>query len=212
MKDYRANRDAARGQPARPRGRALTAVLVSLAAVVIVGPHYLRGSPTTNDATDPSNGIRAANAAGGGSAYPYVAPCPPRPTNLEALEPPVGDLATDAVAVRLCRAAVPGRVSPWSAPGDALVTDVDGFVAEVTGLAEPLERQCVKHSTGAPFVLTISYPVGRTVHLFGFSGPCSTVDVGDHDVAAGALLTTFERRLQRQRSVLGTLASQSAPR
>jgi hypothetical protein len=51
MKDYRYR--------AQTRNGITGAVLVGLLAVfVVVGPHLLRASPTTNESTDPNNGVR----------------------------------------------------------------------------------------------------------------------------------------------------------
>jgi hypothetical protein len=51
MKDYRHN-------PVPTRGGIARAVVVALLAVlVVIGPHLLRTSPTTNEATDPANGV-----------------------------------------------------------------------------------------------------------------------------------------------------------
>ena len=53
MKDYRYRR------PQTRNGITGGAVLVGLLAVlVVVGPHLLRASPTTNESTDPDNGAR----------------------------------------------------------------------------------------------------------------------------------------------------------
>jgi hypothetical protein len=53
MKDYRVTRVQTRN------GIASAVVVALLAVVVIVGPHLLRASPTTNESTDPANGVRA---------------------------------------------------------------------------------------------------------------------------------------------------------
>jgi hypothetical protein len=51
MKDYRQN-------PVPTRGGIARAVVVALIAVIVViGPHLLRTSPTTNESTDPANGV-----------------------------------------------------------------------------------------------------------------------------------------------------------
>jgi hypothetical protein len=59
MKDYRTTTRV----PAR-NGIASAVVVALLAVVVIVGPHLLRASPTTNESTDPANGVRATADAG----------------------------------------------------------------------------------------------------------------------------------------------------
>jgi hypothetical protein len=58
MKDYRVTRVQTRN------GIASAVVVALLAVVVIVGPHLLRASPTTNESTDPANGVRATADAG----------------------------------------------------------------------------------------------------------------------------------------------------
>jgi hypothetical protein len=58
MKDSRTTRVQTRN------GIASAAVVALLAVVVIVGPHLLRASPTTNESTDPANGVRATADAG----------------------------------------------------------------------------------------------------------------------------------------------------
>jgi hypothetical protein len=56
MKDYRQN-------PVPTRRGITSAVLVVLVAVIVViGPHLLRASPTTNEETDPSNGASTVAA------------------------------------------------------------------------------------------------------------------------------------------------------
>jgi hypothetical protein len=57
MKDYRHS-------PVPTRGGIASIVLVILIAViVVVGPHLLRTSPTTNTSTDPANGVPTASVA-----------------------------------------------------------------------------------------------------------------------------------------------------
>jgi hypothetical protein len=60
VKDQR--RDAqlalARARSRHPRGRVAGRIAVAVAAfVAVVGPHFMSSSPTTNEDTDPINGI-----------------------------------------------------------------------------------------------------------------------------------------------------------
>jgi hypothetical protein len=44
-------------------GIASAVAVAAIAVVVVVGPHLLRTSPTTNDSTDPANGVRTTGVA-----------------------------------------------------------------------------------------------------------------------------------------------------
>ncbi|MDX6368268.1 MAG: hypothetical protein QOK30_3344 [Nocardioidaceae bacterium] len=56
MKDYRHS-------PVPTRGGIASIVLVILIAVIVVGPHLLRTSPSTSMSTDPTNGVPTASVA-----------------------------------------------------------------------------------------------------------------------------------------------------
>jgi hypothetical protein len=48
----------ARADAGRPRRRVLGRIAIAVAAfAAVVGPHFVSGSPTTNDDTDPTNGL-----------------------------------------------------------------------------------------------------------------------------------------------------------
>ena len=57
MKDYRYSRVQTRN------GIASGLLVVLVAAIVVVGPHFLRASPTTNESTDQANGVRMTPGA-----------------------------------------------------------------------------------------------------------------------------------------------------
>jgi hypothetical protein len=57
MKDYRHSPVPTRG------GIASTVLVILIAVIVVVGPHLLRTSPTTNASTDPANGVPTASVA-----------------------------------------------------------------------------------------------------------------------------------------------------
>jgi hypothetical protein len=76
MKDIRYNR------PQTRNGVASGLLVVLLAAIVVVGPHFLKTSPTTNESTDRANGVATAPGA---VLSPPRCDVPHRPTlmNLE---------------------------------------------------------------------------------------------------------------------------------
>ncbi len=184
------------------RRRTLGGLMVAAVVVVAVGPHFLRTSPTTNAATDPANGFNSPGVSQAASANPLINPCPQEPVRLDDQPLPTGELATGAVSVRLCRAMLNGHPSPWAAPVDALVTDVDGFVYQVDALPDAGGRSCppARARGGEPFTLTVSYPGGRTVQLFGTDSACSGVQTGGHVVSPDRLLDVFHHRLTEQRA------------
>jgi hypothetical protein len=48
----------ARERAGRPRGRVIGRIAIAVAAfVAIVAPHFVSSSPTTNEDTDPTNGV-----------------------------------------------------------------------------------------------------------------------------------------------------------
>lgn len=170
----------------------------ALALVVIVGPHWLTTSPTTNEHTDPTNGVDPALLAG---------PCPDDP--IVVTDPSrVGALPSGAEAVRLCRAAVPRdaagadpAVSPWPAPKQALVEDVDGFLAAVSTLATRPDADCRAPVGGRgdwPYALVITYPEGDTITLAAPSRACSQLEVGGEPAPAGPVVAAFTRALAAQ--------------
>jgi hypothetical protein len=57
MKDYRQSPVPTRG------GIASTVLVILIAVIVVLGPHLLRTSPTTNAFTDPANGVPTASLA-----------------------------------------------------------------------------------------------------------------------------------------------------
>ncbi|MBA2558815.1 MAG: hypothetical protein H0V07_02835, partial [Propionibacteriales bacterium] len=194
MKDYRSNHDVdrvkallartpappldrpgpaeptANDRRARMRRGATGAALALAAATVVVGPHFVASSPTTNESTDPANGVIAPSGTPPAALDPSPGPCPG--AAIHDRQPPssVARLASGAELVRLCRAVGPGHRSRWAAPADALVTNVDGFLRDVNAAPEVAPADCPRPPPGRlaalgarQFILTVSYPRGRTV-------------------------------------------------
>jgi hypothetical protein len=70
-------RPVAFGRAPRPRRRVTSAVIIgAVAATIVIGPHFLRSSPTTNGATDPANGVATAQDVAPRGVDPTIDPCP----------------------------------------------------------------------------------------------------------------------------------------
>lgn len=188
----RAAIDSAARSHRRRRGVVGGAAIALVAACVVVTPHLLKTSPTTNDATDPTNGAAiAADPA-------RTDPCPEDPIDVskpaEVPELPVG-----AVSVRLCRAAWSDpdstaiQVSSWPPPAEALIADAPAFAAAVDALPawEPDDCANVDY-VGEPFAIVVSY--AETSYVLGARAPlCNPIRIKGTDVDAADVVAAYER-------------------
>jgi hypothetical protein len=201
----RADRVVRRGRQARARqGMASAAAIGLAAAVVIIGPHFIDSSPVTNSTDDHiTTTTQPWPDPGGAEASPYDNPCPDapvpvpdRPTDPVLLQP-------DVVTVRLCRAQGSGVSSPWQAPQDALVHEVDGFTAEVAQLPKAPADPCpAARVAPEPFALQFTDFSGHTETLTSMLTSCGTVTVNFHRVAADRLLSVYRQSLMHQRDTV----------
>ena len=191
------------------RGRVRAGVGAGLAVVVLLGvgaivPSLLdRGGADADRAEDPAAGGTGAAASVGWEA----APCPTDPIDVSGTDNAA--LPPTAVSVRLCRAqlTIPGGepiLTSWEGPIDALVTDVDGFLAESDGLpAYRLPDECAAIlATPDPWALVLTRPSGER-QVVGAAGiVCAGVSLGAREVSAADLQTAFVEALGHQRAQL----------
>jgi hypothetical protein len=121
---------------------------------------------------------------------------PDRPAEPVLLQP-------DVVTVRLCRAQGSGVSSPWQAPQDALVHEVDGFTAEVAQLPKAPADPCpAARVAPEPFALQFTDFSGHTETLTSMLTSCGAVTVNFHRVAADRLLSVYRQSLMHQRDTV----------
>jgi hypothetical protein len=187
----RAERDRHVRQLRRRRGAVGGAVLLAVVAFVIVTPHFLKTSPTTNADTDPTNG--AAIAADPARTHP----CPDDPINLDVARTTT-TLPGEPVSVRLCHAVVAlavGEVTAadptWSQPSDALIADAPRFVQEVNALPTYDAGACSAVApTGGAFAIVVRY--ADVVRVLGAPAPeCAPITIGDREVDSAGVLKAY---------------------
>ncbi len=202
---------AGRGRRRR-RGVAGGIAVAVAAATVVIMPHFFSTSPTTNEATDPSNGVTTtAPSTSRDTPTPYVDPCPTHPVLLRAKWTSVtpGVLAE---SVRLCPAQFKGVTSPWQAPTDALVMRVPELVKAVRTLPTDGEMCPALDVPAEPFAIVFSYRDGHVVTVSSRYTTCGVVRLGGKRVSAPTLKLLFERALVQQRSALELPSMVGEPR
>lgn len=177
----------------RQRRRVIGGIaLLVLAGIVIVAPHFLQTSPTTNEDTDPTNGAAiAADPA-------RTNPCPDEPFDVNR-EGPVPALPPQPVSVRLCHAVwTPATGDPvvaepsWPAPRDALVRDAPRFVAAVDALPTWDKERCSTTNPDArPYAIVVTY-ADATYVLGAATAECYPISIGGREVGSGDLLQAYE--------------------
>jgi hypothetical protein len=189
----------------RRRGIVGGVAVAAFATAVIVTPHLLKTSPTTNEATDPTNGVGAR------AGDPLTTdPCPAEPIDISQADV-VPALPSGAESVRLCRAVWPhvqgakakvDLVSSWQAPLDALVVNPDSFVEAVAEAPvwDPAECSAVR-PVPDPFAVVVTY-ADETKVLGAVAPVCSTIDIGGRQVGSDEVVAAFKTSLQSQREVL----------
>lgn len=147
-------------RPARRRGTVSAAAVALVALSVIVGPHLLPGSPVSNGATPNDTAAAAAHLA-----HPFTCPLSGHPA-APAMRVPGGKVAPGAVLARICRRG--GET--WSAPTDALVTNVDSVVTAFNSAPPAREMRCP--ASARVYSLTFQYGDGRLARINGMVGGC----------------------------------------
>jgi hypothetical protein len=208
-RDRRPGRPSAARPTTRRSSRGKNALLVVVATVIVIGPHFLRSSPTSNDATDPSNGVTTPGVSGpvvsGPVVDPSIDPCPKSGADPAGQHGPVMDLAIGAEAIRLCPVAASTRRTPFAVPPDALVTGVDAFIEQIDTLpVRPRDTCPPAGEKPTRFSISVSYPDGHTEQLVGTDSACSGVRTGSGTVSAQWLLDSFRDRLSAQRVSLSS--------
>lgn len=189
----RSDRERVEGQAHRLRRRRHLIggiALLVVAGTVIVTPHFLETSPTTNEDTDPTNGAAiAADPA-------RTNPCPDEPFDV-AREGPVPALPPHPVSVRLCHAVSatgdPAGAEPsWSVPRDALVREAPQFVEEVAALPTWDEDRCATIAPDArPYAIVVTY-ADATYVIGAGEAACFPISIGGREVGSGDLLEAYE--------------------
>ena len=195
----------------RRRGVIGGAAVALFAAAVIVTPHFLETSPTTNDATDPTNGAKVSE-----NTDPWTTdPCPGEPIDVSGRDF-VDSLPEGAESVRLCRAVLPHLLggeskqdvlSSWEAPQGALVGSPDDFLRAVKAAPDWDPAECAAANwVSDPFALVVTYAEGATV--IGAQAPiCTAVTIGGRAIGSDQVVAAFVGALQAQQ----TSAPESAP-
>lgn len=200
--------DAAVRRSRRNRARKGVAggiVIGAVAAAVVITPHFLETSPTTNEYTDPSNGVDVVEE---GSAF-AADPCPRRP--IDVSDPTVVPrLPSDPGSIRLCTASmeVPWDKEPATSmfvpPADALVTETEEFVDAVDGAPGYDAAECAAVDYAwSPFALVLTGQDGGQVVLGAAAPICNAVEIGGRQVSVDWLTATFMDALAVQRDAMG---------
>lgn len=200
---------ARRARTRKRRGAVGAGVVAVIAAAVIVTPHFLETSPTTNEATDPTNGTGTSVQHPTSRPDPWTTnPCPVNPIDISAADK-VPDLPTGAETVRLCPAVLPhvqgsaskqDVVSTWAAPPEAVVKDPDGFVAAVATAPDwnPGECAAVDWVTD-PYAIVVTYR--DQTRVLGAGAPiCTSVSVADRAIGSADVLSAYVAALKAQGS------------
>ena len=194
----RAEAVASRARQARRRLGAAGAIAVtSSVALLVIAPHWIPASPTTNDATV-TGGV-------GTSPTNFAAdPCPPTPVRVRGQSVQSSLLPADPVSVRLCRAQIDGHTSPWTPPLDALVEHPEDFVAAISQMraSPPLVSCALPQSREEPFALRLNYQDRQSIVLASSAALCPGLDIGGVRVLPSAVLAQFQQALLRQRADL----------
>jgi hypothetical protein len=142
MKDYRYSRAQTRN------GIASGLLVILVAAIVVVGPHFLKASPTTNESTDQANGVRTTV---GGAASPPPCDLQKRSTlmNLQGY--------LDLTAAKVCVIST----------SDGSPSHTRSFVLSV-GQLRQLEADFNAHSTSQP-ILDRACPSGASTVVAGIT-------------------------------------------
>jgi len=112
----RADAVVRRARASRRRRGVIGGIAVAVfAAAVIVTPHFLKTSPTTNEATDPSNGATLVDQADDDL---LANPC----STDDPIDGPTDTIPAAVAFLRLCTTDYPGsEPATWAPPLDALV-------------------------------------------------------------------------------------------
>lgn len=190
----------------RRRRGVIGGVAVALfAAAVIVTPHFLKTSPTTNEATDPSNGAEVTQT---GLDPSTTNPCPPEPIDISEAGS-VASLPTGAESVRVCPAVWPhiqgsaskqDLLSSWVAPPDALVESPDKFIDAVNAAPTWDPDTCAAADwVNDPFAVVVTYADGAVV--FGAQAPiCNAVKIGGREIGSDSVVSSFVEAVKAQDS------------
>jgi hypothetical protein len=199
---------AQRAHRSRTTRGVLSGVAVAAVAVtVIVGPHFLKSSPTTNDATDPTNGAEPTS-----DVDPFANPCPELPIDVTGVEDSV-QLSADVVSVRLCSAVLPHLrdqrakqdvVSSWVPPNDALVTDVDVFIDALGSAPGFHASDCAAlFPVLDPFAVQFTAVDGEVMTVGAAEPLCSGISLDRGRTVSGTtLLGLFSKAIEAQRRAL----------
>lgn len=182
----RSSRDAEVRRQRRRRTTIGGVILLAVAAFVVVTPHFLKTSPTTNADTDPTNG--AAIAADPARTHP----CPDDPIDLRVARTTTR-LPADPVSVRLCRAFLVSddSTSDWTEPRDALIADAPGFV-ETVGRLPGYDAAACATVDPDPVAFAIVVHYADAVRVLGAAAPrCAPITIGDREVDSGAVLAAY---------------------
>jgi len=180
-------------------------VIGAVAAAVVITPHFLETSPTTNKHTDPSNGVDVVEE---GSAF-AADPCPRKP--IDVTEPTVvPSLPADPESIRLCPAMMDvtwdkePATSMFVAPADALVTETEAFVDAVTDAPAYDAAECAAIDFAwSPFALVLTGQDGEQVVLGAAAPICNAVEIGGRQVSVDWLTANFMDALHVQREAMG---------
>ncbi len=189
----------------RTRSGALGALAVAVAAAaVVVGPNVVNSQlndsltgPGATGAVSPNDPLMRSGL------HPYADPCPAAAIKVPPTTGASIELRPNDVNVRLCRASGVGVTSPWDPPADALVSELDGFIARVAQLPKADPDPCpTARVAPQPFALQVTDSEGDTRTLSSLMTTCGTVTVNSTRVAADGLLEAFRQALEDQRAVL----------
>ena len=208
------------GRRAERERRSRSAALAGAAAVLVVagtlavaglsgddGPRPRPGDvatqPSSTDGPD-----RTPDGSGGESPYD-VEPCPARLPDLDGADRSVTGL-DDVVAVRQCPDLNPRGDPSWAPTldqlaqledADALVHDLDAFVAALRGLPRGLAEYCATDE--GPYVgQSLAFYRADGSRLLMAAPPCELVTIEGRRVDGGSLRAVYFDALDRQRDEL----------
>ncbi len=188
----------------RRRGAVSVLAVGAVAFAVIAAPRLFTSSTHSTTATGRDTTVAAANLA-----HPFACATPGHPT-AAATPHPSGQVPSGAVLARLCPLTGSGS-GEWSAPGDALTSNVDAVAAVFNTLPSARVMSCPPPLGAHAFTVTFQYADGRLVRLSGQDDGCNYVrltgSAGLGRAGADRVLHAFLTQLAAQRAMLSPPAA-----
>lgn len=181
--------------------------VAALAAAVIVTPHFLKTSPTTNEATDPTNGVRSAEPGAPASILENTCP---RQDGLFDGQTDANKIVDGASSIRLCAVQLSGVEVPlWNPPNDALV-QVQPFYDLVTAEDEADPARCAATTPAPdPLFFQVAEEGGAVSSAFS-PNTCGDIVVGGKAYPVDVVLADYFKALREQRSTLAPIDDAAA--